>query len=149
MPTARPGHLMRHPAESWLEVQKSCNNAVMAMLSEALAGQNYISLITFRKDGTAVPTPLWFAESGGKLFVMTRGDSFKTRRIRNNASVRVAPCTMRGRVISEYLDATATILPESDWPAARRLLEQKYWLMRLSFLWSKKNVFLVIEDAAS
>lgn len=118
----------------------------MSTLASALAGQKYLSLVTFRKDGTPVPTPVWFAENAGKLYVMTRGDSFKTRRARNNPSVQVAACTMRGRVTGPWLDAKAYVLPESEWPAARRLLEQKYWLMRVPFLWSRHNVFIVISN---
>ena len=34
------------------------------------AKQNYINLQTFKKDGTPVATPVWFAEDGGELYVM-------------------------------------------------------------------------------
>lgn len=118
----------------------------MVNLSTALPGENYIALITFRKNGTAVSTPVWFAEFSGRLYVMTRGDSFKTRRIRNNSRVCLAACSIRGRVTGPEISATAKILPESEWPAARRLLEKKYLLMRLPF-WSKKNVFVEISAA--
>ena len=63
-----------------------------------IQGQKYISLTTFRKTGVGVATPVWFGEEDGKLYVMTRGDMGKTKRIRNNPQVRVAPCTMRGTV---------------------------------------------------
>ena len=55
----------------------------------AIRGQKYISLTTFRKTGLAVPTPVWFGEMDGKLYVMTRSDMGKTKRIRNNPQVRV------------------------------------------------------------
>ena len=51
----------------------------------ALRRGKYISLATFRKNGEAVYTPLWFAEQDGKLYVMTRDDSWKYKRIRNNS----------------------------------------------------------------
>jgi len=38
-------------------------------------GQKYISLGTFKKDGSVVHTPVWFGEENGKLYVMTRSDS--------------------------------------------------------------------------
>ena len=57
-----------------------------------------MSLISFRKNGTAVPTPVWFSEKDDKLYVMTRSDSGKYKRIRNNPQVRIAPCTMRGKI---------------------------------------------------
>ena len=108
----------------------------------AIYGQKYIRLATFRKNGTAVYTPVWFAEENGKLYIMTCSDSVKYKRIRNNPHVRIAPCTMRGKVTGPEFAATARILPPEDWGSARKSLERKYWLMRLSFLWSKKNVFI-------
>ena len=39
--------------------------------------QKYVSLATFRKNGVAVHTPVWFAEEDDKLYVMTRSDSGK------------------------------------------------------------------------
>ena len=108
------------------------------------SGQKYISLTTFRMNGTPVRTPLWFAEDGGKLYFMTRNDSWKYKRIRNNPNVLVAPCTMRGTVTGPDLKATVRILPRAQWPAAKSLIQRKYWLARLPF-WSRKNEFLEIE----
>lgn len=107
-------------------------------------GQKYISLATFRKNGVAVWTPIWFGEGDGQLYVMTRSDSGKYKRIRNNPQVRVAPCTMRGKIIGPESPGVARILPPEDWPRARKTLERKYWLVRISFLWSKKNVYIEI-----
>ena len=75
------------------------------------AGQKYISLTTFRKNGVAVATPVWFGEDGDKLYVMTRSDMGKAKRIRNNPRVRVAPCTSRGKVTGPEFEASARILP--------------------------------------
>jgi len=112
-----------------------------------ISGQKYICAVTFRKTGAAVSTPVWFTEENGKLYVMTRSDSGKYKRIRNNPQVRVAPCTMRGKMVGPEFAATARILPPEDWAHARSLLARKYWLMRIPFLWSKKNVFVEIEVA--
>jgi uncharacterized protein len=108
-------------------------------------GQKYLNLTSFRKSGTGIPTPLWFAEENGKLYIMTRSDSGKYKRIRNNPEVRIAPCTMRGRITGPELPARVRILQSEDWPHARKLLAHKYWLMRVPFLWSKKNVFMELD----
>ncbi len=63
-----------------------------------ISGKKYVSLVTFRKNGVAVPTPVWFAERDGKLYVKTRNDSGKYKRIRNNPKVKIAPCNMRGTI---------------------------------------------------
>lgn len=113
-----------------------------------MSGQKYLSLTTFRKSGAPVPTPVWFAENGGKLYVMTRSDSGKYKRLRNNPQVRIAPCTIRGKVTGPDFPATARVLPEAAWPAARHVLHKKYWLARLP-IWSKQNVYLEIDPNQS
>jgi uncharacterized protein len=109
-----------------------------------IQGQNYISLVTIRKSGVAVPTPVWFGEDD-KLYVMTRSDSGKYKRLRNNPQVRVAPCTMRGKVTGPEFDAKARILPPQNWPDAGKTIKKKYWLARIPFFWSKKNVYIEID----
>ncbi len=103
--------------------------------------QKYISLTTFRKTGVPVRTPVWFGEEDGKLYVMTRSDSGKYKRLRNNSAVRIAPCTMAGRITGPEYPAEARILAEEDWPHARKAIQRKYWLARLP-IWSRKNVYL-------
>ena len=80
----------------------------------AIHAQKYVSLTTFRKTGAAVPTPVWFGEQDGKLYVMTRSDLGKTKRIRNNPQVKVALCTMRGKVTGPEFAAKARILPPEE-----------------------------------
>jgi len=110
-----------------------------------IRGQNYISLASFRKNGAAVYTPVWFAEQGDKLYVMTRSDSGKFKRIRNNPNIKIAPSTIRGKITGAEFPATARVLPPEDWERARNAIRGKYWLARVPFLWSKKNVFLEIK----
>ena len=113
-----------------------------------IAGQKYLSLATFRKNGNAVLTPIWFGEQNDKLYVMSRPDSGKCKRIRNNPDVRLAPCTIRGRITGPEFAAKARILPESDTAWARKTINRKYWLARIPFLWSKDNICLEIELTA-
>jgi PPOX class probable F420-dependent enzyme len=75
---------------------------------------------------------------------MTRSDSGKYKRIRNNPQVQVTPCTIRGKVIGPEFEALARILPKEDWGNARTAIHNKYWLARLPF-WSKLNVYIEIE----
>jgi len=92
-----------------------------SQIPPTIQGQKYISLTTLRKTGAGVATPVWFGEEDGKLYVMTRSDMGKTKRIRNNPQVRVAPCTMRGTVTGAEFAATARIL---------RLPTAGLWLLR-------------------
>ena len=108
-----------------------------------IRSQKYILLTTVRKSGVAVPTPVWFGEADDKLYVMTRSDSGKYKRIRNTPRVQIAPCTIRGKVTGPQFEASARVLPEQDWATARESLRRKYWLARLP-VWSKKNVYVEI-----
>ena len=116
-------------------------------LPSEIKGQKYISLASFRKNGNPVYTPIWFAEKEDKLYVMTRSDSGKYKRIRNNPNIRIAPCTIRGKITGPEFAATARVLPPGDWPWARKVLAHKYWLLLISAFWSKSNVYLEIEVA--
>ena len=109
-----------------------------------IRGQKYISLTTFRKTGVPVSTPVWFGEKDDKLYVMSRNDSGKYKRIRNNSKVRIAPSTIRGRVTGPEFDAVARLFPPENWPEAHQTIKNKYWLARLP-IWSKQNIFLEIE----
>jgi PPOX class probable F420-dependent enzyme len=108
----------------------------------AIRNQKYISLATFRKNGAKIATPVWFGEDGDKLYVMTRSDMGKTKRIRNNPQVTVAPCTIRGKVTGPEVAAVARILLPEEHAHARQSINGKYLLARLTSPWSKADVFL-------
>jgi len=107
------------------------------------AGQKYSNLETLRKSGEGVKTPVWFAadpsaklDSGdAKLYVYTIGVSGKVKRIRNNASVRIAPCNMRGDVQGDWVSARAEILSGAEAAHGMQLLNKKYlpWKQLLDF----------------
>jgi uncharacterized protein len=110
----------------------------------AIQGQKYISLTTLRKTRVGVATPVWFGEEDCKLYVMTRSDMGKTKRIRNHPQVRVAPCTMRGTVTGAEFAATARILPPEEHARARRAINRKYWLTRIPLVWWRTDTYIEI-----
>jgi PPOX class probable F420-dependent enzyme len=115
-----------------------------SLIPASIHGQKYISLTTFRKNGAGVATPVWFGEDDGKLYVMTRSDMGKTKRIRNNPQVRVAPCTIRGKVTGAEVAATARILSPEEHARARQAINGKYWMARIPFLWRRTDTDLEI-----
>jgi PPOX class probable F420-dependent enzyme len=105
----------------------------MADAATPLDQERYISLETFRKDGTGVATPVWAAALDGRLVIVTDGTSFKVKRLRNNAKIRAAACDARGKLKGPWFDGQCRIV---DDPAraerARRALRDKYgWQMWL------------------
>lgn len=63
---------------------------------ENLADAQFVALTTFRRDGRAVPTPVWVVPFDGGLGVWTPGSSGKVKRIRRDGAVTLAPCTRGG-----------------------------------------------------
>ena len=108
----------------------------------AIQGQKYISLATFRKTGVPVYTPIWFAEDDDKLYFMTNSKLGKVKRIRNNPGVRIAPCTIRGKITGPEFAAQARILPPTDTNRVQRAIRAKYWLARLPFLWRNTDTYV-------
>jgi len=117
---------------------------MQSQVPSAVRGQKYISLTTFRKTGVAVATPVWFGEENGKLYVMTRHDMGKAKRIRNNPSVKVAPCTIRGKMTGSEFAATARILPAEEHKHARQTINRKYWMARIPRIWSRTDTYFEI-----
>ena len=119
----------------------------MAPIPAEIHGQRYISLATFRKSGVAVHTPIWFAEYDNKLYVMTNSKSGKCKRIRNNPQVKIAPCTIRGKITGPEFPAIVRILRPAEFARARQAIEAKYWLARVPFLWRNTDTYLEITPA--
>src|SRR5271156_469535 len=113
-------------------------------IPSAIRSQRYISLGTFRKNGAKIATPVWFGEEGNKLYVMTLSDMGKTKRIRNNPQVTVAPCTIRGKITGPEVAALVRILPPEEHARARQTINRKYWMARLSSPFSRADAFLEI-----
>jgi uncharacterized protein len=86
----------------------------------------YLSLTSFRRDGTGVATPVWFVEADGRLLVETDAGSYKVRRIRRDPLVTVAPCTATGRLRGTPLPAWAELLPDAEVARVDELMGRKY-----------------------
>ena len=95
-----------------------------------LGREQCIALTTFRKTGQAVTTPVMFAQSLGTIYVGTRADAGKLKRIRHTARVTLAPCTYSGKVTAAVIAVNARILTEpGECTAASTALAKKYGFM--------------------
>ena len=97
-------------------------------------GGKYLSLTTYRRDGSPVSTPVWFVADGRDLLVETDAASYKVKRIRHNPHVHIAPCDARGRLRGDAIDAEARILTEDERERVERLLARKYRIDRYTVL---------------
>jgi uncharacterized protein len=100
---------------------------------ESLDGHKYCQLVTFRRNGVAMPTPVWFAPAGRRLYVKTESPSGKLRRIRNDPRVEVAPCTVAGRRLGPPVEGQARVLEVREEPVAEHALRDRYGVGRRIF----------------
>ena len=96
-----------------------------------MRGHKYCLLVTYKRRGEAVPTPVWFGLADGKLYVRSEANVAKVKRIRNDLHVRVAPCTARGKPLGPPAEGQARVLDEpSDEAKAEAALQANYGLGR-------------------
>ena len=78
--------------------------------------EHYINLSTRKRDGSFVNTPVWFAQEGetNNYYVYSLDNSGKVKRIRNFPDVKVATCKFSGKRKSDWVDAKADLVDESE-----------------------------------
>ncbi|MDR6320521.1 PPOX class F420-dependent oxidoreductase [Actinoplanes couchii] len=97
------------------------------------ARSKQVSLTTYRKDGTAVSTPVWHVADGGTLTIISEAEAWKVKRIRNNPRVEVTACDIRGKVAdgAVAVPGTARVLGDAESLAARDLIARRYIMSRV------------------
>ena len=89
-----------------------------------LAAEPYISLTTFKRDGTPVSTPVWVVSDDGERLLVWSGErTWKVRRLRRDPHVLVARSTFRGAERGDRIAAQARVVPD---PGIDALLRHKY-----------------------
>ena len=103
-----------------------------------LKSRRYISLTTFKRDGTHVSTPVWVVSDDGKrLLVWSAAKTWKVRRIRRNPRVLVAPANFRGKERGARIEAAARVIEHQR---IDELLRQKYgWQKRALDLFNRRS----------
>ena len=99
------------------------------MSAAQFSSQKTISLETYKKNGDPVKSPVWVIEENGMLYVRSDPKSWKIKRIRKNPSVRLAPCTMSGKVKGDWLKGEAHFVDGEGTKQVLKLFNKKYGLM--------------------
>lgn len=100
-----------------------------------LAAEQFLSLVTFRRDGTAVPTPVWVTSDDGRLLIWTGADSGKIKRLRHTSAVTVAPCEFGGSLLGEPVPAHARVMATDELGKVDTAMRAKYgWQFRLALV---------------
>jgi uncharacterized protein len=106
---------------------------------DEISRSKYVSLVTYRRDGTPVATPVWHVTDGSELFVISEADAWKVKRVRKDSRAVVTVCNVRGTVApgAPSAQGTARLLDPAGTAAARRLLARKYLSSRLGNWFAK------------
>ncbi len=117
---------------------------------KAFTNQQYMNVETYRKSGEGVRTPVWFVEFNGELCFTTEATSAKVKRIRRNASVKVAPCKVNGDMLGDWYPGIARFTSTEERPAIENIYSRKYGFQKFVFelfgrLRGKERVFMAIK----
>jgi len=99
----------------------STNNNVSQFLN-----QKYINLETYRRNGQAVRTTVWFVMDAGTIYIRTDMNSGKIKRIKNNPNIRITPSGARGQLKGKWIEGKIKMAGSLELEHANQLLEQKY-----------------------
>lgn len=103
-----------------------------------------VALTTYKKDGTPVTTPMWVAVEGNRLLTTSDFDAWKLKRIERNPRVRLAPCTIRGRVTGDFVEGQARVMSEAETEEAIAGKKRRYLMFRVMVRVRKPQVGIEI-----
>jgi uncharacterized protein len=96
-----------------------------------LRGSKYTLLVTFKRSGEPVPTPVWAGlDEHGRLYVRSERDVAKVKRVRNDPHVRVAACNSRGKPRGQSIEGRARVVGPEEEEHAESALQSNYGLGR-------------------
>ncbi len=94
----------------------------------------FINLVTYRKSGAEVPTPVWFKVVGDHIYVQTFNGAGKVKRIAHTPHVTIWPSDARGGPLGPRFEATARVLTDSaEQDVAEAIIQGKYGNKRTIF----------------
>jgi len=121
--------------------------------AEVLKSAKYVSLITFRKSGEPVRSPVWFAQFGDNpncYGVITETNAGKVKRIRANSKIEVQVCDIKGGVEpnAQRFSGDAHLVTGAEAVAVRKAISKRYGLTYklFSIYYSVSSLFKKKDD---
>ena len=112
---------------------------------QSLKTGKYINLLTYKKNGEPVSTPVWFIFKDNKIFIRTSNKSGKFKRIKNNKNVKFALCNIRGKIKGEWYNGFAKLEPNNRWVFSN--INEKYgifaYLMNILYKIKKMDIIIL------
>ena len=105
----------------------------------------YINILTYKKNGDRVSTPVWFIYKDNKIYIRTSNQSGKFKRIKNNNNVSYALCNIRGKIKGEWHSGVAKIEPDINKKIFSKITE-KYGIFAqiMNILYKIKKMDIII-----
>jgi PPOX class probable F420-dependent enzyme len=100
---------------------------------EDLTRHRHTLVVTFRRDGSPVATPVWAAVREGRAYVRVERGSGKVKRLGRDSRALLAPSTARGRRLGPPLAVRGRVLDAAEEYIAERALADRYGLGRSVF----------------
>jgi PPOX class probable F420-dependent enzyme len=98
---------------------------------DLLRGHKNCLVVTYRRTGEAMPTPVWFGlGEDGRVYFRTEERVGKVKRIRANDRVLVGPCDSRGKPLAPAVEGRARILPPGEEARAESAIQANFGLGR-------------------
>ena len=88
--------------------------------------QKYISLETYKKDGTAVRTPVWFVIDSDLIYIITRENTGKVKRLKINKDIRIVSCSFKGEPKNEWVKGITEKITGEKAEKIIKLRKKKY-----------------------
>jgi len=100
------------------------------------ADNEYINLITYRKDHTPVATPVWLSSVENYLVVTTSLNAGKVKRIMANGKATIYTTNQTGsKKLSEEIDVKASIITDdSEKQLGIKSIKKKYFPVSKMFI---------------
>jgi PPOX class probable F420-dependent enzyme len=103
-----------------------------------LDNARYVSLTTFKRDGTTVSTPVWITGTQGRYAFATGDKAWKAKRLLRDPAIELRVCDMRGRVKSDtrvHRGSGGVSTSTADIASVEKALSAKYgWQFRATKL---------------
>lgn len=101
----------------------------------AIASERYVSLTTYKRDGTPKSLPVWIVGlPDGRVAFTTSPESWKAKRVANDPRVILRPSDQRGRVADGAVEVTGTavVVEGPEFAQVQGLIAEKYgWMVKL------------------
>jgi len=106
---------------------------------DEIKSEKYISLETYRKNHQPIRTPVWFVVRDELVYIVTRNQTGKVKRLQNNLKVKFALCSIKGKITGEWVSGTAKILTGNEIKEAVKMRDKKYGFMAKIAKFLSKN----------